>query len=246
MECQLVASGPVSASPSPMTQAATRSGLSKTAPVRVHERVSELAAFVDRARRGRSCMARDAARKRELAKELAQAVLVARDVRVELGVGPLEVRARDHCRSAVARPAHEDGIEVEALDHAVEVRVEEIEAGRRSPVPEQPWLRVFDAERLAEQGIVQEVDLADREVVGGAPPGIDQLELARCHHPTTIPERYLDATPLRMTAISAGWVTAGMWPVSSSTTVTSSGLGSRPIISSWSSSGVTGSRSWRR
>ena len=31
-ECQLVASGPVSASPSPITHAAIRSGLSKTAP----------------------------------------------------------------------------------------------------------------------------------------------------------------------------------------------------------------------
>ncbi len=32
LECQAVASGPVSASPSPTTQAAIRSGLSKTAP----------------------------------------------------------------------------------------------------------------------------------------------------------------------------------------------------------------------
>ena len=32
LECQEVASGPVSASPSPTTQATTRSGLSKTAP----------------------------------------------------------------------------------------------------------------------------------------------------------------------------------------------------------------------
>ena len=31
-ECQLVASGPVSASPSPTTQATIRSGLSKAAP----------------------------------------------------------------------------------------------------------------------------------------------------------------------------------------------------------------------
>ena len=31
-ECQEVASGPVSASPSPMTQAAIKLGLSKTAP----------------------------------------------------------------------------------------------------------------------------------------------------------------------------------------------------------------------
>jgi hypothetical protein len=31
-ECQLVASGPVSASPSPTTHATTRSGLSKAAP----------------------------------------------------------------------------------------------------------------------------------------------------------------------------------------------------------------------
>ena len=47
MPCQLPDIGPVSASPSPMTQAATRSGLSKTRPEGVDQGVAELAALVD-------------------------------------------------------------------------------------------------------------------------------------------------------------------------------------------------------
>ena len=45
--------------------------------VRVHERVAELAALVDRARRLRRDVARNAARERELPEQPAQPVLVA-------------------------------------------------------------------------------------------------------------------------------------------------------------------------
>ena len=75
-ECQLVASGPVSASPSPTTQATSRSGLSNAAPNACDERIAELAALVDRARRLGRDVARDPAGERELAEERAQPVLV--------------------------------------------------------------------------------------------------------------------------------------------------------------------------
>ena len=65
----------------------------------VRERVAELAALVDRARRLRRGVARDAAGERELAEELAQPVLVAADVRVELAVGALEVGVGDDRRA---------------------------------------------------------------------------------------------------------------------------------------------------
>ena len=61
-----VASGPVSASPSPTTQATIRSGLSKAAPNACDSAVAELAALVDRARRLGRHVARNAAGKREL------------------------------------------------------------------------------------------------------------------------------------------------------------------------------------
>ena len=38
---------------------------------------------------------------------------------------------------------------------------------------------MLEPQRLAQQGVVQQVDLADREVVGGAPVGVDLGELGR-------------------------------------------------------------------
>ena len=49
--------------------------------------------------------------------------------------------------------------------------------GRRAPVAEQPRLDVLGAQRLAEQRVVEQVDLADRQVVGGPPVGVDQPQL---------------------------------------------------------------------
>ena len=46
-ECQAVASGPVSASPSPTTQATMSSGIVERRAERVAQRIAELAAFVD-------------------------------------------------------------------------------------------------------------------------------------------------------------------------------------------------------
>ena len=77
-ECQLVASGPVSASPSPTTHATSRLGVVERGAVRVGERVAELPALVDRARRLRRRVARDPAGERELPEQRPQAGLVAR------------------------------------------------------------------------------------------------------------------------------------------------------------------------
>ena len=49
--------------------------------------------------------------------------------------------------------------------------------GRRAPVAEQPRLDVLRLERLAQQRVVEQVDLADRQVVGRAPVGVDPAEL---------------------------------------------------------------------
>ena len=147
--------------------------------VRVHERVAELAALVDGAGCGRRRVARDAAGKRELPEQLVQTLFVTGDVREQLGVRAFEVGAGDDGGSTVAGPAHEDHVEVVGADHPVEVRVQEVEPRGGAPVPEQPRFGVLDPERFPEEGVVEEVDLAHREVVRRTPPGVDQLELAR-------------------------------------------------------------------
>ena len=72
----------------------------------------------------------------------------------------------------------ENGVQIVRFDRAVDVRVDEVETGRRAPVAEQPRLDVLGAQRLAQQGVVEQVDLTDGEIVRGAPPRVEQIELA--------------------------------------------------------------------
>src|SRR5215204_3910354 len=96
------------------------------------EGVAELAALVDGAGGFRRDVARDPAGKRELAKQAPQPLLVAADVWIDLGVGALEIAVGDQARPAVPRPGHVDRVEIVADDRAVHVRVDEVEARRRS------------------------------------------------------------------------------------------------------------------
>ena len=144
---------------------------------RVGERVSELAALVDRPRRLRRDVAGHAAGEGELAEQAAEAVLVLGDRRVELGVRALEVRVGDEAGPAVPRARDVEHAQVALPDHPVQVGVEQVEPGRRPEVPEQARLDVLRPQRLAEQRVVEEVDLPDGEVVGRAPVGVEEVQL---------------------------------------------------------------------
>ena len=151
-------------------------GVVEDGPVGVAEGVTQLSALVDRAGRLGCRVRRDAAGEAELLHEPAQARLVEPDVRVDLRVRALEVGVGDHAGAAVAGAGDVDR-RLRALgDDAVEVGVEEVEPGRGTPVPEQAMLDVVARQRLAQQGVVEQVDLPDRQVVGGAPPAVDRLE----------------------------------------------------------------------
>ena len=73
----------------------------------------------------------------------------------------------------MAGAGDEQGIEVALDDDPVQVDVDEVESGRRSPVPEQARLDVLRAEGLAQQRIGKQVDLPDRQVVRGTPVRVD-------------------------------------------------------------------------
>ncbi len=97
--------------------------------VGVRERVAEFAALVDGARRLRCHVARYAAGERELLEEAGHAGRVPGDVRVGLGVRALQPRIGQDGGAAVAGAPHAQGVEVARLDHAVEVGVDQVEAG---------------------------------------------------------------------------------------------------------------------
>lgn len=145
----------------------------------VRQRVPELAAFVDRAGCLRSRMAGNAAREGELPEQFSQAVQVLADVCVEAAVAAFQVGVGHHPGAAVsgARDQHDIGITL--ADNAIEMCIDDVEAGRRAPVSQQAGLDVACGERIAQQGIVQQVDLAHRQVVRGAPVGVDLSDFLR-------------------------------------------------------------------
>ena len=152
--------------------------------VRVSERVAELASLVDRTGSLGRDVRRDPAGERELAEQPAQPFLVLRDLRIDLGVRPLEVGVRHRRRAAVPGTHHVDRVEVPVPDHPVHVHVDEVQARRRPPVAEKARLDVLGLQRLAQQRVLEEIDLPDRDVVRGTPVRVHQVKLgvAECVH----------------------------------------------------------------
>ena len=124
-------------------------------------------------------MAGDPSGEGKLLEEFLQPGLVLADVRIDLAVRPFQVDVAHQRRAAVAGAGDVDHVEVMLLDDPVQVDVDEVLARRRPPVPQQPRLDVLELQRLAQQGVVVEIDLADRQVIGGAPVGVHLAELFR-------------------------------------------------------------------
>ena len=77
----------------------------------------------------------------------------------------------------MARAGDVDRTQVAGANLPVQVRVEQIQARHRAEVAEQAKLDVLGLQRLAQQRVVEQVNLADRQVVGRAPVGVDQTQL---------------------------------------------------------------------
>ncbi len=117
-------------------------GVVQHGTVRVRERIPEFATFVDRARRLRRDVGRDAARERELREEALHAPLVAGDPRIDLAVRPVEPRVGDQAGSTVPGSGDVDDLPAAVGDDARQMRVDDVQTGRGAPVSEQPRLDV--------------------------------------------------------------------------------------------------------
>ncbi len=149
-------------------------------PERMAQRIPELPAFMDRARRRRRDMAGDAARERELLEQPLHPGLVLADVRVDLAVAALEIGVADQRRPTVAGSGNIEHVQVIFLDDAVQMHIDEVLARRRAPVADHQGLDVSERQRLAQQRVVVQVDLSDRQIVGSAPVGIHQAQFVGC------------------------------------------------------------------
>ena len=144
--------------------------------IRVQQRVAQFSALVNRPRRLRRNMARNAERPAELTKKSLDAVGVLLDRRKKLGVGTFQIRVGHDARSAVPRANHINHVQITLDDGAVQVDVEKVQTGCRTEVAEQPWLDILNCQRLLEQRIVLKVDLAHGQIVGGAPVGVHLVQ----------------------------------------------------------------------
>jgi hypothetical protein len=142
----------------------------------VDENVAELAALVYRAGSGHAHVARHPAGCRELPEEPPHPGRVSRDLRVDLGVGAFEVHVRQDGRTAVTRPRQVDHLGVLLPYKAVEVGIDEAEAGGGTPVPEEARLYVRRIQRLMQERVVLQVDLAHSEVVCGLPVAVHLIQ----------------------------------------------------------------------
>ena len=151
-------------------------GIVEAGAIGVRQAVAEFAALMDGPGRLRGDVGSDVAGEGELLEELLQSGRVRALVRVHLGVRAFQIRRTEHARRAVPGAGHEDHVEIVALDEAIEVRPDEGQRRARAPMPEQAVLDVFDLQRLLEQRVVAQINHAHREVIAGAPPGIDERE----------------------------------------------------------------------
>src|SRR5262249_3163645 len=88
-------------------------------------------------------------------------------------------------RAAVPRADDVDHVQVIAFDDPVEMDAEHVQTRRGAPVTEQPWLDMFALERLLQEGVVEQVDLADGQVVQGPKVSVHLAQFFRgeraCH-----------------------------------------------------------------
>src|SRR6266700_2433676 len=144
----------------------------------VRQRVAQFAALVD----GPGCLRRDVAGhpagEGELPEQRGHARAVARHARVDLRVAALQPGVGQRRGPAVAGPDDDHHLRPGRGDRAGQVRPDEVQAGGGAPVPEQPRLDVLGAQRLGQQRVGHQVDLAHGQVVGRAPVGVEGLDAA--------------------------------------------------------------------
>src|SRR5690606_1481801 len=147
-------------------------GIVQRGAVGVAKRISQFPALVDRAGNIRGYMAGNSPWKRELAKQGEHSCLVLRHGGIHFAVRSFEPSVGNDGRAAMARAADVDHIDVMSLDGTIQVNIDEVQAGRGTPMAKKPGLDMVDSQRLPEQRVVQKIDLPYRKEVCRPPVSI--------------------------------------------------------------------------
>ena len=114
----------------------------------MRKHVSQFASFVNRTGSFRRAVAADAPWEGKLSEELVQAYFVLALFRINFGVGTLEIAWRQNSWRAVSRTGHEDHVEIQFFDQAVQVDIDESQPWARAPMSEQAVLDVVGLQRF--------------------------------------------------------------------------------------------------
>ena len=76
----------------------------------------------------------------------------------------------------MSRTSDVNDICIMLFDEAVQVNINKILSRRSSPVSEQPWFDLFGLERLSQQGILEQVDLTDAQIIRSSPVAVYPAE----------------------------------------------------------------------
>src|SRR5277367_2489009 len=109
---------------------------------------------MDRAGSLRSDVAGYSVRPGKLAEETLDAVLALLDGWIDFGVGAFKIGICNNARTAMAGPDDVDHVDVVRVDDAIQVHINEVQTGRRSPVAEQARLDVIHRQRPLKQRII--------------------------------------------------------------------------------------------
>ena len=143
--------------------------------VGVQQGISQFAAFIDGARRIRRGMAGNAIGPGKLHEQALHAGGILGDPGIQLRVCALKIGVGHHSGTAVPRAGNVDGVQPVFEDHPVHVRVNKIQAGSGAEMTQQARLGMLQAQRLAQERIVAQVNLAHGKIIGGTPVGIHSL-----------------------------------------------------------------------
>lgn len=143
----------------------------------MREGATELTPLVDGTRGFRGDMARDPAGKRELSEQLLHALGVLGAIGIDLTIASLQIGVGNQAWTTVPRPRNVDDVQVVGLDQPVAVDIDEVQPRRCPPMSQQSWLDMLKCQRFFEQGIVDELDLSNGEVIRRAPVGIHLVQL---------------------------------------------------------------------
>jgi hypothetical protein len=173
LECQAVARGPVSASPSPTTQQVNQLGVVQNAAVGVADAVAQFAPFVDGPGGFGGDVAADVAGEGKLLEEALHPFVVFALIGIDLAVGAFQIDRAEHTGCTMAGASHEDHVQVVLFNQAVAVDVGEAEGRGSAPVAQQAMFHMLGLQGFFQQWIIPQVNHADGEVVTGPPVGMN-------------------------------------------------------------------------